>query len=555
MSTTKQLKVYKGLPTIIKSRARGYYDDKTILTFNTDAESQNITMDVYDGLSCDIASSASGVKVLDFVNTVLPYKWDYSTALSTNRYCFAPVNGGGTVTINTPNITNYETATVNDGVISDITVKMDTPEITIYKDKSFEFYGKIKMSNSFSGIQEIFVVPNCILWRISGTYWNICYYVNGSWHQTQNSGVRSDGIFLIRLRYFPEATTKDGLSYSAKTIYFEYLKENDSSWTRDYSYSLADYFFGDDSSVTKQTFNMTVGSQNGNELWKGSIDLNQCYVKVDDEFVWQGIKTQQLENMYYVGYYKYNNFTKIGSLTVDEDTGLVSGFSSSNYLQLIDAFSPANNPWEIVSRTQSNSSLAFFMGCSQSNLSFVIGVVDGILNLWLSSNGSNFDIAQDEQTYMKSCPSGYFYFKLSFSGTKYSLEISTDKINWEKAAEVSSSSFIHPSGIYLGNCFDFSNVHAVNGSIDLSETYINVNGSRYWDALGPSSTPELMPGILSNYTDDGSAVTLNCFANGDTSVVLTPDNNYNGTYLGTVNIPEHLLYIYNPSTEDWTPNV
>lgn len=546
MSTTKQLKVYKGLPTIIKSRARGYYDDKTILTFNTDAESQNITMDVYDGLSYDIASSASGVKVLDFVNTVLPYKWDYSTALSTNRYCFAPVNGGSTVTINTPNITNYETATVNDGVISDITAKMDTPEITIYKDKSFEFYGKIKMSNSFSGIQEIFVVPNCILWRISGTYWNICYYVNGSWRQTQNSGVRSDGIFLIRLRYFPEATTKDGLSYSAKTIYFEYLKENDSSWTRDYSYSLADYFFGDDSSVTKQTFNMTVGSQNGNELWKGSIDLNQCYVKVDDEFVWQGIKTQQLENMYYVDCYKYNNFTKVGSLVVNEDTGLVSNFSTSNYLQLPQTFNPGTSDFEIViAGIPEDDSSYVLAGTQNSTMALSLQ-----RNCYLSTGGSTYNISLPiTSTYSSGQKT---WLKIVRQGNTFTRYSSLDGTTWVTESSTTDSSSLNSVTLNIG-FYGYETSKSYIGTVDLSETYIKVNNSVWWEGATPNR--ELMPGILSNYTDDGSAVTLNCFANDDTSVVLTPDNNYNGTYLGTVNIQAHTAYNYDPDTGEWTPNV
>ncbi|MBQ8671039.1 MAG: hypothetical protein IJ525_00785 [Alphaproteobacteria bacterium] len=550
MSTTKQLKVYKGLPTIIKSRARGYYDDKTVLTFNTDAESKNITMDVYDGLSYDIAGSASGVKVLNFVNTVLPYKWDYSTALSTNRYCFAPVNGGSTVTINTPNITNYETATVNEGVISDITAKMDTPEITIYKDKSFEFYGKIQMSNSFSGIQEIFVVPNCILWRISGTYWNVCYYVNGSWRQTQNSGVRSDGIFFIRLRYFPEATTKDGKSYSAKTVYFEY-SSNTTDWTRDYSYSLADYFFGDDSSVTKQTFNMTVGSQNGNELWKGSIDLNECYVKVDDEFVWQGIKTQQLENMYYVNYYKYNNFTKVGSPTVDEDTGLVSGMSYTNYLNTNVSSSVFSSPWRLRYKIHlgSNWSSNFYIG-TIGNLGIAINISDSrYVMLYLKSDSG--DIVWGDPAGSQLSLSSDHIIELYWDGTAYYADVdgvNVWSVNSTRAISANAGAFCFGSSYsYTGS--------ATSMILDLSETYINVDGSRYWDALGPSSTPELMPGILSNYTDDGSAVTLNCFANGDTSVVLTPDNNYNGTYLGTVNIQAHTAYNYDPDTGEWTPNV
>ncbi|MBQ3311682.1 hypothetical protein IJG72_06355 [bacterium] len=283
MSTTKQLKVYKGLPTIIKSRARGYYDDKTILTFNTDAESQNITMDVYDGLSYDIASSASGVKVLNFVNTVLPYKWDYSTALSTNRYCFAPV----------------------------------------------------------------------------------------------------------------------------------------------------------------------------------------------------------LENMYYVDCYKYNNFTKVGSPTVDEDTGLVSNFSTSNYLQLRNAFNPANNPWEVQvkfttssnvttvqeilhSRKGTGSSGRYGIGLSIDNTHF---------NFFCSSDGSDwlFDLYG---TYTILTNTTY-WVKIGWDGTEYYLEYSLNGETYTRDITNASTSGVYSplTSSFIGVWNNGSFTNAFGGSIDLSETYIKVDNS------------------------------------------------------------------------------
>lgn len=353
MSTTKQLKVYKGLPTIIKSRARGYYDDKTILTFNTDAESQNITMDVYDGLSYDIASSASGVKILDFVNTVLPYKWDYSTALSTNRYCFAPVS----------------------------------------------------------------------------------------------------------------------------------------------------------------------------------------------------------ENMYYVDFYKYNNFTKIGSPTVDENTGLVSGFSTSNYILPKDNFAITahSTPWEVKVKFKLTSSKynPLFGGACGSYMPDLFITNDNLLAMAVSSNGSSYDIINNVTGTTPLSLDTVYYAKYGWTGTEYYAEYSTDDVTYTRELTVSSSTgmYSQSSGFYIG----FRCGSSLDGVVYLSDTSISFNGVEWW--RGATLNRELMPGILSNYTDDGSAVTLNCFANGDTSVVLTPDDTYNGTYLGTVNIQAHTAYNYDPDTGEWTPNV
>ena len=127
MSTTKQLKVYKGIPTIITARARGYWDDKTMLTFDTAGESKSVSMSVYDGLNCDISDSASGVKILDFANTTLPYKWDYNSKLSTSKYCLAPSGQSYDVAyykysnfavVGSPTI-NYETGVVGGFSASD----------------------------------------------------------------------------------------------------------------------------------------------------------------------------------------------------------------------------------------------------------------------------------------------------------------------------------------------------------------------------------------------------------------------------------------------------
>lgn len=199
-------------------------------------------------------------------------------------------------TKDTLNITNYETATISNGIISNITQKMDTPQITLYKDKSFEIFGKVHTAD-VSGIQEIFAVSIYFLLRNNGNNWNPCFFVNGL-KQTSSYGCQPNSDYYIRCRYFPETTVIDGTTYQANTIYFATGTQSgsDISWTERFNTSLATYFFGNDASATSQTFMMNVGSQNGLELWKGSIDLKECYVKVDEQFVWKGMNLRETIN-------------------------------------------------------------------------------------------------------------------------------------------------------------------------------------------------------------------------------------------------------------------
>ena len=294
MSTTQQLTVYKGYPTKITIKVDGYYDYKTSKTFTTAGETVNIPsteMTVYDGLDYSFNTLSDDSYVVDFSNTIfsnyeIPSPKTYIMNTAGQTYPAGPL---------TPNITNYTTATVNNGVISNITQKMNTPEITLYKDKSFEIVGKVRTGN-LSGIQEIFAESSYFLLRNSGNYWNPCFFVNGL-QQTNSYGCQPGINYYIRCRYFPETTVVDGTTYQANTIYFATGTQSGSniSWWERFNYSLATYFFGNDASVTSQTFNMTVGSQNGAELWTGSIDLNECYVKVDEQFVWKGMDKEKFE--------------------------------------------------------------------------------------------------------------------------------------------------------------------------------------------------------------------------------------------------------------------
>lgn len=90
MSTTKELKVRKGLPYNIKLRANGKYDYTTTHTFNMDNEQLSYEMQDYDGLRFTWNGNGDGVDIIDFSDTVLPWKFEMNNYLAHKRYCAKP---------------------------------------------------------------------------------------------------------------------------------------------------------------------------------------------------------------------------------------------------------------------------------------------------------------------------------------------------------------------------------------------------------------------------------------------------------------------------------
>lgn len=91
---------------------------------------------------------------------------------------------------------------------------------------------------------------------------------------------------------------------------------------------------------------------------------------------------------------------------------------------------------------------------------------------------------------------------------------------------------------------------------DLKQFTFVSNGSTYKLIDYGVSGYKKAQGCLYNYTDDGSAVTLNCFTSDkDKGIILTPDSTYNDErLLGTVDIPAHTVEEYVTTTFDITPS-
>ena len=210
----------------------------------------------------------------------------------------------------------------------------------------------------------------------------------------------------------------------------------------------------------------------------GSIDLNQTYIKVNGA-AWFGNCPVEVKHINYgttVGY------TKVGSPTIVN--GVASGFSSSNYVQLAAENHPtiAGAKYELFIKFTTPATVAR-NGICGSSYSYAQGGVwiDGAKKL-VSNVTTN--VSTRNLYFSSSALTGsttyYAHLILDSINNDYRALLSTDKTNWtttyltlEEGETISSQPITSVfrfgyNGSSAGGQFD--------GSIDLNETYIKVNG-------------------------------------------------------------------------------
>lgn len=188
---------------------------------------------------------------------------------------------------------------------------------------------------------------------------------------------------------------------------------------------------------------------------------------------------------------KYSNVTKIGSLT--DTNGVLSGFSSSNYAMTkpnqFTAAAESANSWEMVFKITYSSHTEYQNIWSQggSYASKLMIIASGSLSLVINNSGTSTDVVNIIGSTTLTNGNTY-YVKAEYTGTEYNLYISTDGDTYTLEATASVSTQITDRGTNtIGiNIADGSNYKEFKGSIDLTESYINIDGERWWTGVQPS---------------------------------------------------------------------
>ena len=191
-------------------------------------------------------------------------------------------------------------------------------------------------------------------------------------------------------------------------------------------------------------------------------------------------------------YYKYGtepDATVVGSPTIDN--GVVSGFSSANYLSLPELFRPASNPWErVICFTTSNDvttvqQLIYINYASDSIAGVHFHINSGKIAAQISSNGSSWNIVGSFLGKTTLSTNTTYYAMIRFTGSEYQLLLSTTgEFNGEETLEnsITSSTPIYQSNtVYDRLGFRSSSLPQVfTGSMDLTKCYGKINGQDWW---------------------------------------------------------------------------
>lgn len=172
------------------------------------------------------------------------------------------------------------------------------------------------------------------------------------------------------------------------------------------------------------------------------------------------------------------NVTVIGSPTVN--SGVVSGFSSANYLTLPDVFSPASNTWELVYKIKFSNVSAHenFIGCKNQNFPLV-KLYNSKFMMYVSSNGSSWNVASEKTGTFVPTANTYYWIKLRFTGSAYILSYSTNGTSFTDDITISSTATIK-GGFNLIIGHSWTDRPFTTGTVDLTGCYIKIGNSIVW---------------------------------------------------------------------------
>lgn len=220
--------------------------------------------------------------------------------------------------------------------------------------------------------------------------------------------------------------------------------------------------------------------------WLGSIDIRQSFIKINGNIWWQNsapaypitvCKMVSEKRIIKLDLDKEPNFIKVGSPTIKN--GVMSGFSDSNYA-LVPVVPTNVTSYEIVAKFTTGALDGIHKGVLANSVTNrrtpQIIVSDG--------NKINLDHPQDADTWVGvgaivATANTTYWTKLAWDGnTLYGYYKTSANSDWifNKSVATASVHWTEQIGIGIDTGLPF------DGSIDLNECYIKINGQMWWSA-------------------------------------------------------------------------
>lgn len=503
MSTTKTFNSIKsGKRHQIDATARGYYDFRTTVVPQPN-KPLSYNMKVYDGLNYAVDLSKNSVRPgeINFDGTVLPYV-ENNTLTKTN-YCFGnsgtnydlPIYNKEYVNIN--KIGDFD---IGDGIVSnfyrDHYLTVTLPNYSSGSVNSFEICMKVHTptNNTSNGriLNSTDSYDNLAVDLGSNPGFNFC-------GDTIGFGSQFDADIDLWVKVQFDGTNLS-LHHSLNGV--DYIQDNSKSWSK------SNVWF------TSNTYSIGLRSYDFVNIcfFNGTIDLNECYVKINDEIINFGENSLNL---------KCNDYSLVGNAKINN--GICSDFDSSSRV-LLNAINFTSEKDIIIGFTTSSDVTTAQKIFEYQNDGISFQIIDGMIQYWTKNNTlwNNYDVVE---------PNNSYKLKITItSNTSYTLGFMNVNDASYNNIEVTDT------GLTIGKNLSFS---IGNNLGNLTKPFLGTIDIK--NIPGAIQT-ESKPGIFQDYEDNGKAKTLNAFSSNNELVVLSPNENIvDYTWLGTVNIPKHII--------------
>lgn len=524
--TTKTIKCYKGLPIKINCKAKGYWDYNEIKTFDA-TNAYNITMKNYDGLTTKFLNSNVNPKSIDFETYFLP---NY-TYVNSQTAVLMPYNNGKVyynVEFEQKYVYFYNYGcTISDNKLLSGFSPSNYAQITKTFPSSFTSFKAIFKITTGSSVTSH---HNCVFGNNGSSNVSIIIrntgkfsYYTGSWVEGKTV-LNTNTTYWFCVNYannnFTGYVLADNGSYTLDTL--PDLSQWSTEWT-----SSTNIFKGN-------IFNIGYNKNSTSEYFTGSFDLNNCKIWVNNEEFWyydeitlatdnfngclynytdtglatvlncfyyndkylltadeditDGIYLGQVEipvhdvyNYSETPYLVYDNFSIVGTtISLDQETGKVSGFSSSSYLDTgYIPNLPANTPWKMRVKfkySTVSSSQYYFTSKTYTSGPYIATSSSSKLDCGISSNGNKIQGIQSTFTLQNN--SNYIVEWVYDGDQTYTLSCKKEDASWETVGTVTyNSPIIFTNSLRVGA----SDSNYCRGVIDLSnDTYFEIDGIKTW---------------------------------------------------------------------------
>lgn len=527
MSTSKTFEIHKNLKYIIKAKARGYYDNQAVYSFDTNNPNQSINMTPYDGLSYQYKNSYNAVSYLDYTVTKLP---DNTNGVSDIKVLMPYDNGKIYYDVQFLHKNFY--------VKTDKCSITENNQCTLSGTSSYFDCTKPIPSNA-TKIKAVFKLN-----LTTNTESQIIMKVNNSGNLAAQAYVQSTsrykgyfggavgGVTALTTNttywfgILEDATTIKGyLLVDNGTYTLDTLPDFDTDWTLEWTQNVT-------STYTYKGAQELGLFNNNSQYWRGNIDLNNCKIWVDDQNFWyynmESIITKNFNGTFYnyidtgsaktlkcfyndgqylltednniegyqylgtvdipahdlynyteTSYNVYDNFSIIGTLTLNQNTGQITGFSASNY---VDTECPLKlspkKAWKMrVGFTYVKTSVfqVYMSGMTYANAPYIAVGTDYIIDCGLSDGTSRITYIKGKTVLTDNTD---YIIELSYDGiSTYTIKLKTGTGDW-----ITENTYTYDGNVQFGTdlCIGRNGSGYCRGSINLANTYVEMAGTIMW---------------------------------------------------------------------------